>query len=77
MNKTEELLQELVDLKKKELSRAQIGRILNFIFFTLPSLALLLLTIYGSIILFQRTEEMIEKLPQEMQDYIKSQIPQY
>ncbi len=69
MNKTEELLQELVDLKKKEIKQKQLSSILHFIFFTLPSLVLLLLTIYGSVILFQKAEEMINNLPETAQNY--------
>lgn len=72
MNKTEELLQELVDMQKKEFKRLKTARILHFIFVTLPTLALVLITIGGSVVLFQKTEEMLNNFPQTAQEYQKS-----
>ncbi|MEK9166753.1 MAG: hypothetical protein AAB836_00470 [Patescibacteria group bacterium] len=72
MNKTEELLQELVDMQRKEFKRMKTARILHFIFVTLPTLALILISIVGSVILFQKTEELLKNFPQSAQEYQKS-----
>ncbi len=72
MNKTEELLQELVDMQRKEFKRMKTARILHFIFVTLPTLTLVLISIVGSVILFQKTEELLKNFPQSAQEYQKS-----
>ncbi|MBT4384932.1 hypothetical protein HOD30_04250 [Candidatus Peregrinibacteria bacterium] len=63
MAKTEMLLQELVDLKKKELKGMQIRAALRFVFITLPMFALIILSIYGSVILFEQVQNTITDLP--------------
>lgn len=71
MNKTEELLQELVDMKRKEIRRKKISSILVFVFITLPTFILIVLSIYGSVILYQKAQDALSNLPETAQNYQK------
>jgi len=74
MAKTEKLLQELVDLKKKEMLRTRINRIIKFLFVTLPVLILIGVSIYGTVLLYEKGEDLIEDLPTIIEDMMQSQI---
>ena len=73
MAKTESLLQELVDLKRKEMRRTRVHRIVTFLFATLPIFTLIGLSIWGSILLFQRGDELIQDLPGIMNNVMDEQ----
>ncbi len=60
MAQMEELLQELIDLKKEEMRRAKNARILHFIFSTLPLTLILLFSVWGSWVLYESMQEAIQ-----------------
>jgi hypothetical protein len=63
MPETEILLQELVDLKKKEMKRAQTDRWLKFLFGTLPVFILVIITIVSTWMLVGSIEETLKQFP--------------
>jgi hypothetical protein len=63
MPNSEQLLQELVNLKKEELRRAKSDRIINFIFKTLPSFLFFVLMVWGSYQVYLKTMDFFENMP--------------
>jgi len=74
MAKSEELLQELVELKKKQMKRTRNNRILKFTFATLPAFLLIIISIYGGFQLAQKSVEFLENLPELMEGQLGEQI---
>lgn len=63
MPNAEQLLQELVDLKKEEIRHAKNDRIINFIFKTLPSFLFFILMVWGSYQVYLKTMDFFENVP--------------
>lgn len=64
MPQTEELLQELVDLKKKEMRDASRRRWASFIFYRLPVIALLIFGFYTSWKTINNMQNLLENGPE-------------
>jgi len=73
MNNTDELLQELVDLKHEELKKQSHDRWIKFFLKILPSFVLTLIMIYGTIILFKQTQNLMENFPEIINNILESQ----
>lgn len=67
MASTEELLQELIELQKEEMRRTRTYRVTKLVLGTLPTIIFLVLTVWGSIVLYQGFEEAMKNLPDLMQ----------
>jgi hypothetical protein len=63
MAQMEDLLQQLVDLKKEEMRRTRNYRLTKFLMGTLPMLLILVASIWGSIALFQSLSEAFQNNP--------------
>ncbi len=63
MAQIEDLLQELVNLKKEEMRRTKNYRLMKFIWGTLPVLIFLVLSIWGSVALYQSFSEALQNNP--------------
>ncbi len=63
MATTEELLLELVSLKKEEMRRTRNYRLAKFLMGTLPIIIFLVLSIWGSIALYQSFNQMLQSNP--------------
>jgi len=75
-DKTEALLQELVDIHKREAKRAQTHRWLRFAFGTLPAFAIVIFSIWGGYILLEQATAFIENAPEIIEGNISDLIPQ-
>lgn len=67
MPSTEELLQELIALQKEEMRRTKNYRTTRLILGTLPTIIFLILTVWGSVALYQVVEEAMQSMPELMQ----------
>lgn len=74
-DKTEALLQELVNIHKRDAKRAQIHRWLRFVFGTLPAFVIVIFSIWGGIKLYEMTNQLIEEAPTLFEDRISDFIP--
>lgn len=63
MATTEELLQQLIDLQKEEMRRTRNYRLTKFLLGTLPLLIVLILSIWGSVALFNSFNEVLQNNP--------------
>ncbi|MBU0981334.1 hypothetical protein KKC94_01435 [Patescibacteria group bacterium] len=74
MTLTDDLLKELVELKKTELKRTRTHRTINFVLVTLPMVVILLVSIWGIIVLFQNGQDLLENFPDTMSDIVSQQM---
>ena len=63
MSQMEDLLQQLVDLKKEEMRRTRNDRLMRFIWGTLPMILFLILSIWGTVALYQGFTQAAENNP--------------
>ena len=63
MSQIEDLLQELVTLKKEEMRRTRRYRIMKFVWSTVPLLIFLILSIWGSFALYESISSFMQDNP--------------
>lgn len=63
MPTTEQLLQELVDLKKEEVRRMRREGTIKLLFHTIPSFIFFVLMVWGSYQIYQKTMGFFENVP--------------
>ena len=74
MAQTEELLQQLIDLKKEEMRRTRSYRLNKFLMSFIPMIIFLVLTIWGSIVAWDKLSGMIDQMPASVQEQIQSKL---
>lgn len=67
MAQIEDLLQQLVDLKKEEMRRTRNYRLTKFLLGTLPMILILVASIWGSVALYQSVSETLQNNPSIME----------
>jgi hypothetical protein len=74
MGQTEDLLQELVNLKKEEMHRTRSYRWSKFLMSFIPMIIFLVLTIWGSIVAWDKLSGMIDQMPAQIQEQLKGKL---